>query len=326
MSVAYSNSLSKLSLPQLEADDSLKRVIAGGEYSELAGALVDTIEQRRQLLFDQLNELTRSVMLATASGAFLDQAAALLGVKRMTVTPADPKANPPQPAVMESDERLCLRARLSMQAMSHAGCKGCYRFYTLSASAHVKDVSVFTRDEHVAADVVNIFILGDSGRGDGGDVAGDILGHVERAIGNVASITDRIKIRWAKIVDYRVEAKLQIDKQADQAEVMAAASAAVRKLVRDNHRLGKNIVRDEFLSALYQPGVERVLLIEPADDQAIPLDTAAYNSGDSNDPASFSIEAAQTLTLVSEQHLQNTLRGVRILRMESEVEPLPVVY
>src|SRR5690606_37588495 len=127
MSVAYSNSLSKLSLPQLQAGDSPDEVIAGGEYSDLAGTLFDVIEQRRQLLFDQLNELTRSVMLATASGAFLDQAAALLGVKRMTVIPADPKANPPQPAVMEPDERLRLRARLSMQALSHAGCKGGYR-------------------------------------------------------------------------------------------------------------------------------------------------------------------------------------------------------
>lgn len=320
MSVAYSNSLSKLSLPQLQADDSFDEVIAGGEYSDLAGTLFDVIEQRRQLLFDQLNELTRSVMLATASGAFLDQAAALLGVKRMTVIPADPKANPPQPAVMEPDERLRLRARLSMQAMSHAGCKGGYRFYALSASAHVKDVSVFTRDEPASADVVNIVILGDGGRGDGLDAADNILGDVQRAVDNVASITDHVKVRWANIVDYRVDARLQIDEGTDKAAVIAAASAAVRKLVRDNHRLGKNIVRNEFLSALYQPGVEQVSLIEPAADHAIPLDTAAYNAGDSDDKASFNIEAVQALTLANEQHLQSTVRGVLLVRMNGQLE------
>lgn len=320
MSVAYSNSLSKLNLPQLQADDSLDDVIAGGEYSDLAGTLFDVIAQRRELLFDQLNELTRSVMLATASGAFLDQAAALLGVKRMTVIPADPKANPPQPAVMESDERLRLRARLSMQAMSHAGCKGGYRFYALSASAHIKDVSVFTRDESASADVVNIAILGDSGRGDGQNVADDILGAVERAVGNVASITDHVKVRWANIVDYRVDARLQINEGADKTAVIAAALDAVKKLVRDNHRLGKNIVRNEFLSALYQPGVEQVSLIEPAADRAIPLDAAAYNTGDVNDKTSFNIEAVQALTLTNEQHLQSTVRGVLLVRMNGQLE------
>lgn len=322
MSVAYSNSLSKLSLPQLQADDSLEHVIAGGEHSELTGALFDVIEQRRQLLFDQLNDLTRSVMLATAGGAFLDQAAALLGVKRMTVTPADPKANPPQPAVMESDERLRLRARLSMQAMSHAGCKGGYRFYALSASAHVKDVSVFTRDESASADVVNIVILGDSGRGDGLDVPDDVLGAVRRAIGDAASITDHVKVRWANIVDYRVDARLQIDEGADKTAVIDAATAAVRKLIRDNHRLGKNIVRNEFLAALYQPGVEQVSLVEPAADQAIPLDAAAYNAGDSNYNASFNIESVQALTLANEQHLQSTVRGVLLVRMNGQLEGL----
>lgn len=319
MSIAYSNSLPKLDLPQLRADDSLNRVIADGEHSELTGTLFDVVEQRRQLLFDQLNQLTRSVMLATASGVFLDQAAALLGVKRMTITPADPKANPPQPAVMEPDERLRLRARLSMQAMSHAGCKGGYRFYALSASAHVKDVSVFIRDEPASADVVHIVILGDSGRG-GMDVTNDILGAVERAVGNIASITDHIKVRWANIVDYRVDARLQIEEGADNAAVIGATSAAVKRLVRDNHRLGKNIVRDEFLAALYQPGVERVMLLEPAADQAISLDAAAYNAGDESDTASFNIEAMQTLTLVNDQSLQGTLRALRLQRTQSRLE------
>ena len=321
MSVAFSNSLSKLNLPKLQADDSLDRVIADVEQQGgLVDSLFQVIEQRRQILFDQLNELTHSVMLATAGGAYLDQAAALLGVRRMTVTPADPKANPPQAAVMESDERLRLRARLSMQAMSHAGCKGSYRFYALSASAHVKDVSVFTRDEQASADVVYIVILGDRGRGDGIDAVDDIPGIVDRAVANVASITDHIKVRWAKIVDYRVDARLQIDERANKADVVAAASAAVRKLVRDNHRLGKNIVRDEFLSALYQPGVERALLIEPAADRAIPLDGAAYNPGDSGDAASFNIAAVQTVTLVNEQHLQGTVRGVHQVSLYSRLE------
>lgn len=320
MSVAFSNSLSKLNLPQLQAETALDRAVADGEHSQLVDTLLEVIEQRRELLFDQLNDLSRSVMLATAAGAFLDQAAALLGVRRMTITPADPKANPPQPAVMESDERLRLRARLSMQAMSHAGCKGSYRFCALSASAHVKDVSVFTRDEQASADVVNVVILGDSGRGDGMSTADDIPGTVERAVGNVASITDHIKVRWATIVDYRVDAKLQIDEHANKPDVIAAAAAAVKRLVRDNHRLGKNIVRDEFLSALYQPGVEQVLLIEPAVDQAVPIDAAAYNAGDSNDAATFNIEAVQTLTLVNEQHLQSTVRGLRLVRMNTQLE------
>lgn len=320
MSVAFSNSLSKLHPPQLHAGTGLHEIKTGGEYSELATALFDVIDQRQRKLFGELNGLTGSVMLATATGGYLDQAAALLGVRRMTVIPADPKASPPQPAVMESDERLRLRARLSMLAMSHAGGKGSYRFYALSSSAHVKDVSVFTRDEQALADVVNVVVLGDTGRGDGMSIAEDILGQVADAIDLVASVTDHVKVRWAKIVDYRIDARLQVDKHANQDDVVNAVVAAVTRLVRDNHRLGKNIVRDEFLAALYQPGVEQALLLEPAEDRAIPLDAAAYNAADITDYSSINIEPVQTLTLVSEQHLQSSVRGARFVRLNSQLD------
>jgi phage-related baseplate assembly protein len=89
-------------------------------------------------------------MPAYAKGSDLDHLAANRDVYRKTIIPAQPNANPPIDAVMESDEDLRRRTHLQPESMS-AGSVGAYQFWGLSAHGHVKDISVETPQEgHVS--------------------------------------------------------------------------------------------------------------------------------------------------------------------------------
>ena len=68
---------------------------------------------RELLIRQRINEAARSVMLAYAAGADLDQIAANFGVARLLIRPADERTIPPTPAVYETDEELRNRVTLS---------------------------------------------------------------------------------------------------------------------------------------------------------------------------------------------------------------------
>lgn len=319
MKISSSTSLSKIKLP----------VLPGGQQSEnsprelfnstpMTRALVNTIAQRKTVLSHDLNQLAESVMLATASGANLDQVTALMGVKRLALEPADNEASPPIPAVLEEDARIRQRARYSVQSMNHAGCEGSYRFHALSANAHIKDVSVFSRDWDGLEQVIHIIVLSDYGHGDERDGGKEIIQEVRQAIEPIASITDTLKIQWANIIEYTVDAKLEFSPGANKGTVRNNVINNVQNLIHEKHRLGSNIVREEFLAAMYLSGIERVILDQPATDTAIALDSAAYNSGDIDDPSQFNIREAQQLHLEINERVHANVRSAHTLTLESK--------
>jgi phage-related baseplate assembly protein len=66
----------------------------------------------------QINAKAKALMLAYAKGSDLDHLAANRDVYRKTIIPAQPNANPPIDAVMESDEDLRRRTHLQPESMS----------------------------------------------------------------------------------------------------------------------------------------------------------------------------------------------------------------
>ena len=286
MSTAPLIALSRLDLPDIVADsDSDSRQSIEGPV--LVKAFQGAIQHRQALIKNQINETARAVLLATASAGALDQVAALYGIKRLQITPADPKASPPVEAVMESDDRLRLRARLSLQAMTQSGCEGAYLFYALSASARIKDISVYN-EEH-RPEKINMVVLSDHLRGDSSTENDGILTSVREAMQRRASVTDTISVRWATIVECPVEAKLTIQPGYDAETIYKEVVRNTQNLLKENHRLGKNIIRNEFFSAMYLPGVECVNLIKPDRDIAVGIDSAPYNNGSDEDKAMFNI-------------------------------------
>jgi len=109
----------------------------------------------------RVNDAARAVLLATATGADLDNIAALTNTARLTIRAADPSANPPVPAIMETDAALRRRVQLAWEGLSVAGSEGAYIYHALSADGAVRDVAVHSP---TPGDVV-VTILGHEGDG-----------------------------------------------------------------------------------------------------------------------------------------------------------------
>lgn len=242
------------------------------------------------LLRQRVNDAARALMLAFAKGADQDHLVALLGVKRLVLTPADPENN--IPAVMEKDEDQRRRAQLAPLGFSVAGPEGAYKFHALSADAAVRDVAVSapvfskaTIAPEVAAllppRALVLVIEDDAGLPDPmpGDVAvyvlsrdGDgsasapLLQKVQAALDaeTVRPLTDQVVTQTAGIVRYQVRAKLYFLPGPDRSLSMAEARRRLDVYVEECRQFGREVALSGIMGALHVPGVERVELIEPA--------------------------------------------------------------
>lgn len=273
--------LSRLPTPDvienLDYEALLKAAIArlGPDYvvseADPAYKVLESAAYRELLLRQRVNDGARSVLLATARGRDLDNLAALLGVERQIVTPADPDAIPPVEAVYESDERLRLRTQLAPSAISTAGPVSSYRYHALAAGSQVLDVAVTSP----APGSVTVTVLSREGNGQAGT---DLLAAVKAALNDesVRPLGDVLAVQSAAIVDYQVAAELTIGAGPDSDAVLAAATAAVTAYADSARKIGRNVPRSALFAALHVAGVEAVDLTAPAADIAITNVQAAH--------------------------------------------------
>lgn len=230
--------------------------------SEPVTKLIELLAYRELLTRARVNDAARAVMLATATGADLDNLAALLGVARLTLTPADPEAIPPVAAVMEGDASLRSRTQLSLEGFSTAGPTGAYLFHALSASGDVLDASVTSPSP---GDVV-VTVLSRLGNGAPSEA---LVATVAAAINDerVRPLCDNAITQAASITPYVVTAALTMLPGPDPEVARASAEAALRAYVADAHRLGRAVRLSGLYRALHIPGaVESVTLTSPAAD------------------------------------------------------------
>jgi len=229
--------------------------------SEPVTKLIEVCAYRELLVRARVNDAARAVMLATATGADLDHLAALFGVARLVVTPAEPEAVPPVAAVMEADGALRARTQLALEGFSTAGPRGAYLYHALSADGDVLDASVISP----APGQVQVTVL--SRTGDGTPPPA-LVAAVAAVLDDedVRPLCDQVNVQGATITPYAVTASLTMDAGPDPEVARAAAEAAVRAYVTDAHRLGRAIRLSALYRALHQPGVERVDLASPAAD------------------------------------------------------------
>ena len=273
--------LSKLPAPDvienLDYETLLAAAIArlGPDYvvseADPAYKVLESAAYRELLLRQRVNDGTQAVMLATAKGRDLDNLAALLGVERQIVTPADPDAIPPVEAVYETDERLRQRTQLAPSAVSTAGPVSSYRFHALSASADVLDVAVASP----APGSVTVTVLAREGNG---LADADLIAKVTAALNSesVRPLGDVLAVQSAAIVDYQVTAELTIGTGPDSATVLAAATKAVTDFAAAARKIGRAIPRSAIFAALHVAGVEAVALTAPVADVAITNVQAAH--------------------------------------------------
>lgn len=243
--------------------------------SDPAYKLLEIAAYRELLLRQRVNSAARSVMLAFATGADLDQLAGNFGVQRLTITQADETSTPPTPAVSESDDELRARVLMSLDGYTTAGSAGSYVFHAMSASGDCKDVAVTS----LTPGQVTVAVL--SQTGNGGAAPQKTLDAVRKALSaeTVRPLCDEVVVESARVLTYRVTGELTLSPGIGSDKVIAAAEMAVKAYAAEQHRLGRSIARSGLFAALHQAGVQAVLLSEPASDIVTDWNQAAFCTG-----------------------------------------------
>ncbi|MGN6260272.1 MAG: baseplate assembly protein [Ralstonia sp.] len=227
--------------------------------SEPLTKFLEESSYRELLLRQRINEAARAVMLAYAHDKDLDHVAALFGITRLVIKPADPITG--TPAEMESDTDLRLRARLAPQSFSTAGPEGAYISHARNADGRVLDASATSPQPGE----VRITVL--SREGDG-TAPPDLLQNVQSALRprDVRPLTDYVTVQSATLLPYVVAATLHLFPGPDSGIVLIEARKRLAQYVESCHRLGQVVARSGLDSALHVAGVQLVDLLSPAND------------------------------------------------------------
>lgn len=211
---------------------------------------------RELVLRQRVNDAARAVMLAYAIGEDLDHLAALFGIRRLTITPADPEHN--VAAVMESDTDLRARTQLAPQSFSVAGPEGAYVSHARNADGRVLDASAVSP----APCEVLVTVLARDGDGTADQKLVDAVKAALQA-DDVRPLTDKVTVRAAEILRYAIRARLVFFAGPDRAVALAQANKAMRKYADDMHRLGMEVTLDGIYAAARAAGVQKVILESP---------------------------------------------------------------
>lgn len=230
--------------------------------SDPATKILQIVAFREVLLRQRVNDSGRAVLLAYAQGGDLDNIAALFGVQRRELVPANPETG--SEAMMEIDDDLRRRVLLAPDSYSVAGPASAYVFHALSAHGDVLDASATSP----APGEVVVSVLSRIGDGTA-DPA--LLAAVEAVLGadEVRPLTDAVTVQSAEIVPFQVDAQLTLYPGPDAQLILDTAESRLAELLIANRRIGRDITRSALIAALHTGGVQNVALLEPAADVAV---------------------------------------------------------
>lgn len=241
----------------LESDPVVK-LLEKGAYDKMLGRA-------------RINDAAKALLLAFARDSDLDHLAANYNVQRLLVVAADPGAVPPIEAQYESDDSLVERTLLAFEGMSIAGPRDAYVFHAMSADGRVADA----RASSPSPATVEVSILSRIGEGLASE---DLLEVVRQALNDeeVRPVGDRLIVQSASLIDYQVEAVLYLYPGPEIELSLTEAKAALERYINTQRRLGRDIRRSAIHAALHVSRVQRVELIQPAEDVVV-LDHEAAN-------------------------------------------------
>lgn len=221
--------------------------------SDPAVKLIEVAAFREQLLRQQFQDAALQLLVAYATGGNLDHLAALVGVTRLVITPADAQTG--AAAVMEGDDALRLRVVLAPEAFSCAGPELAYVAIAKAAAGDVLDASATSP----APGEVLVSVL--SRNGDGAAPPA-LVATVQAAVADpaVRPLGDQVTTASATIVPFAIAAALTTFSGPDVALVIAAAEAKLAAYLAANRKLGRDITISGLHAALTVAGVEKVEL------------------------------------------------------------------
>lgn len=224
---------------------------------------------RELVMRQRINDAVRAVMLAYAQGSDLDQRAALFGIQRLVVTPADPAND--MPAVYEDDDALRRRIQLAPQGFSVAGPSAAYESKALAVDGRLLDAKA-TRPQ--PGDVL-VTLLSRDGDGTADDA---LCRQVEAALAaeDQRPLNDTVLARPAEIVRYRIRAKGYTRSAVGADVLIAQATKNARAYADKVRRLGVGVAESAIKGACQAAGLSRTELIEPAGDLPIGPTQASF--------------------------------------------------
>lgn len=225
--------------------------------SEPARKLIEVFAYREMLLRARINDAARSLLLAQAGGADLDNLAANFGVARLVVTPAADG----NPAVMESDERLRRRVLSVIEAYSVAGPAEAYVYHAMTAAPEIRDATAVQN----APGSVIVTLMASL------DTPEPTVEQRQRVMltlsdKTVRPLTDVVSVNAPEVVETPITAELLIHPGPDGAVVVQRAFAQLEAWLEEVGYLGRDLRRSAIFSRLHVEGVQSVNLTSPAED------------------------------------------------------------
>lgn len=208
--------------------------------------LNETEAYRELLLRARINEAARARLLAFAQGTDLDQLAIFYDISRMEG---------------ENDARLKLRVLLAIQGRSTGGPKERYRSVAMGADIRVESVEVYRVGR---SPLINVAVFSTEPNG----VASEgLLQTVRDALTdeNVQLVNDEFSVSSAVLQVVNLAFDIWLLQDAEEATVTRAV-AALRDAWEAEQALGRDLIRQWWVSKLMISGVHNVVPTLPTSD------------------------------------------------------------
>ncbi|AZC37109.1 baseplate assembly protein [Pseudomonas chlororaphis] len=205
----------------------------------------------------RVNDAAKSLLLAYATKADLDQLAANVNLQRLVVQAEDLNAVPPVERVLEGDDALRERVQLVYEGLTTAGPRNSYILHARNASGRVADA---TAESPAPAEVV-VTVLDLEGTG---LAPPELLETVRLHLSDddVRPVADRLTVQSAQILTYRVEALVYMSGTGPENEaILAECRQRLQAWVNPRRRLGLEVARSGVDAQLHIAGVSRVELV-----------------------------------------------------------------
>ncbi|MCC6478074.1 MAG: baseplate J/gp47 family protein [Sphingomonadaceae bacterium] len=236
--------------------------------SDPAFKLIEADSYDEMALVQAFVEGATQNLLAYARGSNLDNLAALYGLTRQEITPANPLTG--APAVMESDADLRERTLLAPHTYSVAGPERAYVGFARNANPDVLDASAVSP----APTEVVVSVL--SRTGDGTAPPATLAAVTAALDDDVRPMTDLVTVQSAEIINYDIVANLYRYAGPDPQLLLDTAEASLNAYLESARRLGRDVPRSALIAALHVGGIQRVELPSPAADVVLTAMQAGY--------------------------------------------------
>lgn len=227
--------------------------------------VLEVMAYREMLLRARVNKAARALMLATATGADLDNFAADFGMERLVVG-YDDDGNP----ILEDDATFRQRRNLAPDGYAVAGPEDAYRYHAMTADGSIREVAAVKGDDN-RCDIVLLCRDGD------GTASQEVIDKVYAALSprTRRPLTDNVYVRSAEIVSQPIVVNISVRTGPDPSLAAAQAKARIEAYVKGRMSIGSILRVDGIIGAAHGSNdLESVKVIEPTED----VDPGKYGS------------------------------------------------